>query len=245
MDWLKDKKNQPIVIGLFAVILVAVGVFLYMQMAGGGSADSSVSTDSSASTTPSQPTPTPTTTSASAPATTNAAQPAAAGAQVAGIQPLESWRKDPFEPIGYKRPVRMRKAPAPIYDLPIPDMPRWVPNPPEKKEYTENPQPIRRMAGLLLNGRVYAIIETNGTTETVQPGDMLNDRLARVDRIERDKVILKTTDRKPRYITVRMTGAAHQDSGTGVSTGVTPTMPSPGGTNRYPNPAGPNRPRRG
>ena len=73
---------------------------------------------------------------------------------------------------------------------------------------------MRRMAGLLLSGRVYAILETNGTTEVVQPGDSLNDRLATVDRIESDKVILKTTDKTPRYITVRMAGASHVDTST-------------------------------
>ncbi len=63
---------------------------------------------------------------------------------------------------------------------------------------------LRRMAGLLLNDRVFALIEENGKTEIVQPGQMLNDGLARVARIEKDKVILKTTGTPSRYITVTM-----------------------------------------
>jgi len=68
-------------------------------------------------------------------------------------------------------------------------------------------QPPRRMAGLILNDRIYAILETNGKTEIVQPGDMLSDRLAFVDRIEQDKVVLKTIDRKPKYLVVRLASA--------------------------------------
>ncbi|MGC8861991.1 MAG: hypothetical protein ACP5R5_04350, partial [Armatimonadota bacterium] len=62
--------------------------------------------------------------------------------------------------------------------------------------------------------------------EIVQPGDMLEDRLAKVERIERDKVILKTTDKVPKYITVRMTSAPRA---TASSSGVTTTPTGPAG----------------
>ena len=65
-------------------------------------------------------------------------------------------------------------------------------------------QPSRRKAGILLNGRIFEVIETNGKFGVVQPGDGLADRLAVVDRVERDRVILKTTSKNPRFITIRM-----------------------------------------
>lgn len=143
--------------------------------------------------------------------------------------PMETWRDDPFLPVGYKQPTIIKRPVPPIYDLPIPDLPRYhkIDDGGQKVEQVVQ-QPMRRMAGLLLSGRVYAILETNGKTEVVQPGDTLNDRLAMVDRIERDKVILKTVDKVPRYITVRMAGASRVD----VST---PAAPAGGGA---PLPAG-------
>jgi hypothetical protein len=91
-------------------------------------------------------------------------------------------------------------------------------------------QPTRRMAGILLNSRIFAILETNGKYEIVQPGDTLADRLAIVERVERDRVILKTTGKRPRFITVRMAAGNRNTGGTGMpgNTRGTGTVPGPG-----------------
>jgi type II secretory pathway component PulC len=82
------------------------------------------------------------------------------------------------------------------------------------------------MAGILLGDRVYAIIETNGATQVVQPGDYTTDRLAIVQRIEPDKVVLKTVDEKPRTVTVRMAASPTVQS---PSVPSTPSGPSRSG----------------
>ncbi len=144
----------------------------------------------------------------------------------APVKPIEAWRADPFQPIGYKKPpkskagkgvIRIAKFPQKITSYPW----EWVssarprPTPPVSKEPTFTPQPYRRMAGILMNGRVFAIIETNGQYDIVKPGDMLTDKLATVEKIMRDRVILKSTDPKPRYMTVYLTGAPMGTTGTG------------------------------
>lgn len=118
---------------------------------------------------------------------------------------------------------------APIRDFPFTTLPGVTISRKVQKEKPEIQQPPRRMAGILLNDRVYAIIESGTGSEVVQPGDYLKDRLAMVQRIEPDKVVLKTVDEKPRYITVRMASSAHQAapviSNSG-PTGMAPMMPA-------------------
>lgn len=235
MDWLNDKKNQPIIIGAFVLILIVAGFVVWKTNFSGssGSSDSTVSNTPTSSTPMTSPAPgmsptgapmqapgtVPAVPSAATPNPSPSVQPNPAGARpgagmVAAAMPMETWRDDPFLPVGYKPPTRVVRPVPPIYDLPIPDLPKYhkTASGPTVEQIVQ--QPMRRMAGLLLSGRVYAILETNGTTEVVQPGDTLKDRLATVDRIERDKVILKTVDRVPRYITVRMAGASHVDTST-------------------------------
>ncbi|MCE5200188.1 hypothetical protein LLG39_14570, partial [bacterium] len=128
--------------------------------------------------------------------------------------PMEPSRGDPFQPVGYKPPkhVRVVKVIPPIVDFPFERIPGEYRKSGAIVEETEVAQPVRRMAGLLLNERVYAIIESNGSSEIVQPGDMLRDRLAKVERVEQDKVILKTTGKRPKYLTVRMASAPKVDA---------------------------------
>jgi len=241
MDWLNDKKNQPIIIGAFVLILIVAGYVIWKT----NFSSPSSSSEPAASSTPSPgpmvppaqgttPGPVPGAQSAVAPTPAPPVQPSRTAvrpgaAMMAAATPMETWREDPFLPVGYKPPTHVVVPVPPIYDLPIPDLPRYhkIVDGGQKVEQVIQ-QPVRRMAGLLLSGRVYAILETNGKTEVVQPGDTLNDRLAMVDRIERDKVILKTVDKVPRYITVRMAGASRVN----VSTPTAPPgggAPSPGG----------------
>lgn len=247
MDWLNDKKNQPIIIGAFVLILIVAGYVVWKTnfSSPSGSSSETVSNTPSPSGPMVQPTPGTTPTGAPmptpgpVPGTPSAATPTPAGprpgaAMVATAMPMETWRDDPFLPVGYKPPKHVVRPVPPIYDLPIPDLPRYHKTIIKEQADQVVQQPMRRMAGLLLSGRVYAILETNGKTEVRQPGDMLDDRLAMVDRIERDKVILKTVDKVPRYITVRMAGASRVD----VSTPAAPAgrgAPLPAG---YPSSAG-------
>lgn len=234
MDWLKDKKNLPIVITVLSVLIVGAGVFLYMQMSGGSpdeAAQEVAMPDAGGAMPGSDPMGAPMMGAGNAPAVTAepgaSPAPAAAGrpGTASGAQPMETWRSDPFYPVGYKPPKKTGSKPKPpIADFPFPVLPRPIVDA-KKIEKPEPPQPIRRMSGILLNDRVYAIIETNGQSQIVQPGDTLLDRLATVEKIEANKVILKTTSEKPRYITVRM--AASQDRATG--SGATTPAPSPYG----------------
>lgn len=125
------------------------------------------------------------------------------------VSPMETSRNDPFTPPDYRRPVTdRRKLNAPITDLPIPRMTTGRPVIDRGAGPAPEPdQPVRRMAGLIRNNGLCAIIESNGETQIVQPGDTLNDRLAVVERIEQNRTILKTTGDNPRYIIVGLTPA--------------------------------------
>ena len=52
----------------------------------------------------------------------------------------------------------------------------------------------RRMAGLVVGKNAYAILEVDGQTAVVKPGDILPD-LSRVERIERDRILLRRGNR--------------------------------------------------
>jgi len=246
MDWLKDKKNQPIVAAALAVIVIGAGAAVYFTMfagGGGGVSTTDATAPGASGTAPPMDTGAPAATTADmgagyppggampgapgAPGATSA--PGAAVAAPAptppgGAVPMEVWRADPFQPAGYKPPKKQTgpKPKPPIKDLPFNNFSQWVP-PERKAPPPDLVQPVRRMAGIIVSDRIYAIIETNGVSQVVQPGDMLDDRLAKVERIERDKVILKTMDKVPKYITVPMTSSPRP-----ASTVTTPTTPSGG-----------------
>lgn len=252
MDWLKDKKNQPIVAGIaigVVVIVVACLWFFVLRPAPAATAtDATATPDQTAQQTPGGPTPgapapgvTPAVpgpgdarpaapaTGAAAPAApgqpgqpATPAQPAAGapvpGVKVASVTPMETWRGDPFQPIGYKPTPKVTNKPH-IRDFPFDRLPVRVvwdkAGNDRRKQKAEIQQPSRRMAGILLNDRVYAIIEAGGVSQVVQPGDYTTDRLAMVERIEPDRVVLKTVDEKPRYITVKMAASPMAQSGSG------------------------------
>ncbi len=262
MEWVKDPKNQPIVAAIALVVIIGVGIFYYFNFIKAPAPDAAATapaapapgTDGVAPPAPGDataPAPAPGTDPAAATAqapaagmaasTPGAAAPAAAAApsaaQVASVTPMETWRSDPFLPIGHKA-KRVVRATPPIRDFPFITLPGVrVRNIEIKREKPEIQQPPRRMAGILLNDRVYAIIESGGGSEVVQPGDYLKDRLAMVQKIEPDRVVLKTVDEKPRYITVRMAASAHQN--TVVNLGApSPTAPVGPGPRRGPSPSG-------
>lgn len=258
MDWLKDKKNQPIAAGILIGVILIVGFCVWFFMLR-KPADQAAPMDASAQTAapaatgapvPGDASATPPATgqpgdaSATAPAASTPGapgQPAAAGTaasapagtNVAAVTPMETWRSDPFQPIGYKGG---KKGPQPkphIRDFPFERLPVkvvWDKNGEDvRKMKPEIQQPSRRMAGILLNDRVYAILESGGTSQVVQPGDYTLDRLAMVERIEPDRVVLKTVDAKPRYITVKMAASPTiQSASTASPSGPMPAPMAPG-----------------
>lgn len=226
MEWLKDPKNQPkVAIGLSALIVLALVAMYFLYFKG-------PSDDTGMMAQPEEP-PVETVVGPDTVADATSAPPPPA-TQVASSGPLETWRSDPFMPLGYKPPAKTAFRPRPpILDFPFVTLPRRLDDeaaqaPPELV------QPVRRMAGILVNDRIFAIIESNGESEIVQPGDTLKDRLAVVEKIERDKVVLKTKDAKPRYLIVRMAASTRAPSPTSDTT-MSPDRPFvPGGTPRTP-----------
>lgn len=248
MEWLKDPKNQPkVAIGLsvFIVVLLFCVYWFGIRQPAPPVATTDTSVPADAGTPPDGAPPGGTPPGAMPPdggqpgaPPDPAAQQAAAPAPAASIsnKPIEAWRDDPFMPIGYKPPKGQKyKATPPIPDFPFPVLPTGL-RLDEEKLVPELVQPVRRMAGILVNDRVYAIIETNGESEIVQPGDTLKDRLAVVQKIERDKVLLKTKDKKPRYILVRMAASPRTPD----ANATTDAGPGPGPVR----PIGPRGPRR-
>jgi hypothetical protein len=237
MDWLKDKKNQPIVAAGLALFIVIMGVVLYMFVFKGSGSSEAPTSDASSPADTSTPTgfdtgmPAP---DASATGGTAPAQPAAAtGSKQVAAKPMEAWRADPFLPPGYKPPRPGGPKPKPhIRDLPVFKIPIPGAIARDRVEQPDTPQPLRRMAGLVLGDRVYAIIESGGKSQVVQPGDMLEDRLASVYKIEKDGVILKTVDPHPRYITVRMSQGV-RTTASAESSGSSPSG-RPGRPGRFP-----------
>ncbi len=221
MNWLNDKKNQPIIAAAAAVVIVGVGVLMYLTMFRGPSDESSSpeTTQTTQSTEVDEMPPRKPPVS-SAPVTARA--PTAAPPPPGGAQPQETWRDDPFLPVGYK-PPRKRVITPPIPDFPFFHFEPPPVEPPDEL-VAEPPQPIRRLAGVMINDRVCAIIESNGVSQVYQPGQTLQDGLAVVDKIESDKVILKTKTKPSRYLVVRL--AAAPSSGMSASSGSSGTESS-------------------
>ncbi|MHB9038470.1 MAG: hypothetical protein ACYC64_17600 [Armatimonadota bacterium] len=212
MDWLKDKKNQPVIAIVAAVIIVGVLFFVLRPMIfGGGSSSDTTAAAPDAGMMPMATDPNAGVPAAPSPdASATPAQPVQTAQVSTGVTPMEPWRADPFLPVGYKPPKKEKVRKLPIVDFPFPRIP-LPPKERDEEQVQDVAQPARRMAGLLLNNRVYAIVETNGSSEIVQPGDTLKDRLAVVEKIEQDKVVLKTTGKKPTYIVVRMAASPRTD----------------------------------
>ncbi len=239
-EWIEDPKNTPKVAAIFGVVLL-VAVFIVLKSMGiigkGGGNTAAVMPDMSGGMPPGQampggpatsPTPGPTTAPTPAPTTPTpgpaagpaTGSPAPAGPAVASNMPMLPYRKDPFLPFSgmpTKKDVmaliiptlrRPRIAPAPVVQTQLE----------QQAAEALPPQPFRRMAGVLWNGRVSAILETNGNTRIVKPGEEINEggSRVRVESITPDSISLKTLDtRTPMTITVGMAGSVTGTSATG------------------------------
>lgn len=159
--------------------------------------------------------------------------------------PRELYRPDPFAPLneGKKGP----KGPPPVQRLDVPMLGRLFAQPPAlppSDVVAITPEPQRRVAGILLGNRVSALLQTPDGFETVTPGGTLRDGSI-VQRIERDRVIIKTADQRPRIIEIKLAGADILGQQGGASSGTPSTgryMPRPGGIPGMPGmPGGPIR----
>jgi len=200
--WLNDRKNLPIVVGALVVVLL-VAVVVWRLTAGGGETEVSTGEVPSAADSTGMPPGTPPgmpgdagVPGAPAPAPGADQTGSAAAAAPSGEKepPIEEARADPFLPYFGPKPRRTKLTFT--SQLPKPEIRRVAPvklDLPEEEE--EERQPPRRMAGILKNGRVFAIIveerEDSPVTTIVKPGDPLGQDL-KVERILPDKVIVRS-----------------------------------------------------
>lgn len=126
----------------------------------------------------------------------------AAGAQAATKKagPRPPARKDPF-----KTPSDLAPEPTPIAaslpatpNLYVEERNRALQQPTPEQFAREVPDPPMRMAGALWGNRVYGVLEINGQTQVVNPGDKVG--IYRIERVERDKIVLSRPARRGRRI---------------------------------------------
>jgi hypothetical protein len=224
--WVQDPKNAPKVAIIFGGILVVVVFVMLNQFGiiGGGGGDSApVSPDMSGGVpgggTPGAYTGAPTPAGPPVPGAAPATPPAATPA-VATAGPMLPYRKNPFLP--FSGMPSQKDVIAVV--LPMLSRPRIAPAPVVEQTQEQQaadimpPQPFRRMAGVLWNGRVSAILETAGETDIVRPGMEINrgNSRVRVESITQDSIMLRTLDtRTSMYIKVGMAGSVTGGSVTG------------------------------
>ena len=115
--------------------------------------------------------------------------------------PRPPARVDPF-----KAPVDQTVEPRPIseflpannnlyYDSRV----REINTPTADQFVRDTPDPPMRMAGALFGNRVYGVLEINNTQQVVKPGDRIGT-IYRVERVERDKIVLSRPGRKGRRL---------------------------------------------
>lgn len=266
MQWLQDKKNLPIVIGIVAIVLFGAGFMIFKQMKA-NSPDMTASDQGTPSvtgrradeapvgTTPAGPSrrrgPSPSTPTAESPSATTAGNTATASSptsssrpggktQMAAVaKPKEDWREDPFLPLGWTPPQVRKNGPVKLI-VPMPG-PIFHPKPkPVEVERPDlKPQPPRRVAGIIYSQRITALLQTKDGWEPVTPGMTLRDGTL-VERIERDRVVLRTTDYHPRLVEVKLAAASlGLSADAGSPSTPTPAAPSRTRSGRRPyNPGG-------
>lgn len=112
----------------------------------------------------------------------------AATAKKAGPRPPA--RKDPFSAPADQRPEPVSVAaqlPA-TNNLYVDYRQERITAPTVEQLVRDEPDPPMRMAGALFGNRVYGVLDINGQTQVVNPGDKVG--IYRVERVERDKIVL-------------------------------------------------------
>lgn len=245
--WLQDQKNLPIVAAGTIIIIILV---IFVLLRSSGVIGKKRPTFSEPTNQPDMPMPiespqgagtVPPTAPTTAPVTPTAptratpavgmspgAQPQAS-TEVAKLAPMLPYRKDPFVSASGRPNVKF----ALMNILPSITPPRLTAAPivtgPDMSVVAETtaPQPFRRMSGALWNGKVAAILETEGVSDIVRPGMEItrSGSRVRVESIQPNYIILKTLDTKtPITIKVNMAGSVTNTSPTGTRPGYNTTV---------------------
>ncbi len=226
-QWLNDPKNKPIVIGGAVAVILIVGIALFMFMGGGGQPSTTPSSTGTTGPlaglpedrlpedqmTPGGPAPMggpmmggPGMAGPMGGPMMGAPRTGAGAQQVAQARaegkPPSQYRVDPFKPLPWEADVSKPPILSVVPSVRLQPIPTYQPKE-EEQEDVLPPQPYRRVAGIMWGQSVAAIIETQGDLpRVVKPGDTLDGM--RVARIEPNQVVLSTTGRKPREISVKL-----------------------------------------
>lgn len=217
-------KQTQIALAVAVVVLVVIAVALLLVFTGGGDVDTATQPPSVSDDRMGIP-PTP-------PAPTGGISPPPAAAPPAArtARPPFTPRRDPFAPLPEELAAMQAEAfdPSRYFVLASPPKPPRV----ELPEPYE-PQPRRRVAGVIIGNTVSAILEQEGEVpRIVYPGDMVGE--FRVVSITADGILLRRSKGNPREVRVPLeppsasTGGAAP--GVGVGAPSAPGVPgAPGG----------------
>ena len=251
-DWLNDKKNLPIIIAITVVVVLAALALVYLTMfKGSGGAEETAPTAADSTGYPSAPdspggappapggpsapsTMQPQTGQLEASPPTQESDAGSNGQKKAALLPS---RPDPFLPLDYKPPKRAVKPRIVLPPIGILGVPKAIDQRAQTAPTEEvlPPQPSRRMAGILYNSKIHAILETNGEAIVVKPGDIVENGNVRVDSIEPNRIILSwLRTKKPLPIEVRMSETPTGETDFGSSSGTGELGPGAPSTPRMP-----------
>jgi hypothetical protein len=209
MDILENKK---VLAGIVAGVVVVMGLLFFVFGNSEGGDEGAYVDDSAVSPAVTDPT-----MAGGVPTDATGAVASAAGAKAGKAEPpMVPGKADPFKPLvkppGTMTPQERYLAqanqelsqiqPLTIYNTrptAISDTGTLTgganPNDPNAMTQDTGPDTTqRRMAGLVVGKNTYAILEVEGQTAVVKPGDILPD-LSRVERIERDRILLRKGNR--------------------------------------------------
>ncbi|MCS7190860.1 MAG: hypothetical protein NZ843_04580 [Fimbriimonadales bacterium] len=214
------KKETQIALAIAVVVLVVIAVALLFVFSGGGGTDTATQPpspppdirDDRGFGQPSIP-PAPMGTSAAPQPTTMAAAP-----QPQTTRPPFTPRRDPFAPLPEELEAMQAEAfdPSRYFVLASPPKPPRV----ELPEPFE-PQPRRRVAGIIIGTTVSAILEQEGELpRIVYPGDMVGE--FRVVAITENGLILRRSKGNPREVRVPYEPPGNVGGGTGTGGGGAP-----------------------
>lgn len=246
MNIFKDKKNAPIVVGLVVIVAIAAVLFSLYATGNIGGSGSSDTAAVPAAASPTASVPAPPTRSGSIPGTPSAGpaplpvqSAAASGKPVAAASakkpPLMLTTKDPFRlpKVKNEDPGASGRAVAALSRAQIPALSiasyrsRDSIKPPSSVSPIAAPNPNQRVSGVLYSNGIYAILETNGNSEAVRPGQAVEG--GRVISIQSDGLTLLTDNKQ----TVKVPLAPGSGSG-GSPGGGFPGGGFPGGGGGYP-----------
>ncbi|MHB0913927.1 MAG: hypothetical protein ACYC2Y_10880 [Armatimonadota bacterium] len=232
--WVQDPKNMPIVVVGF-VVIIGVAIFLAFRMNSAGKVPPAQVNMPGMPGAPGgpgtqmpgmpggSPAGGPMSPMGGGPGTTVVASAPAATPAVAAQNSMLPYRKDPFIPFSGPRTGKgaLRSIVANIQPYRLAPLPRpiklWEAKGDEEGQVESIPtQPQRRMAGVMINGKISAILETDGESDIVVPGMEISrgGSRVRVETITHDEIILKTIDtQSPFTIKVNLAGSTVNPGG--------------------------------